>query len=281
MQVTDWQQVLATGIEVPADRPLQDLTSDLTVMLGSPDPDIRDATAYPVLATWIERGVFDDLLGGLGDGMLAGLGVGIGESGTDTVFRRSFSVLVLAECLMRDHTAGLLPQRKLLEWADGIAAWYLRERDLRAFVPGKGWAHAIAHGADAIGVLGRRDAFGEPELTVLLEVLADRMLIPGAPWAAGEPDRLAMAAMEILRRDEVPLPELETWLGRIVDQASSPPDDEDADPFLVTGNAEAFLRALYLQLSLAPEPPPVRSDLLLALIEGLRTSNPHYLAART
>src|SRR6476661_3931578 len=98
-----WKQVLATGLAVPSDRPLDDLTAELTRMLGSPDPAVRDGLAYPTLATWIDRGVYDDLLVGLGDGMAAGLRVGVGEIDTDTVFRRSFSVLVLAECIERDN----------------------------------------------------------------------------------------------------------------------------------------------------------------------------------
>ena len=55
---------------------------------------------------------------------------------------------------------------------------------------------------------------------------------------------------------------------------------EDRDPFLDTGNAQAFLRALYLQLSLAPDPPQVRPDLILVLVEVLRRTNPHYLGSR-
>ena len=51
-------------------------------MLGSTDPEVRDGTAYPALATWIDRGVYDDLLAGLGDGMAAGLSASAsGETG--------------------------------------------------------------------------------------------------------------------------------------------------------------------------------------------------------
>src|SRR5687768_12607728 len=103
-----WQEVLSKGLAVPSDRHLEDLTVELTLMLGSPDPAQRDGTAYPALATWIERGVYDDLLPGLGDGMAAGLSVGLGERGTDSVFRRSFSALALAECLARDNERNIL-----------------------------------------------------------------------------------------------------------------------------------------------------------------------------
>src|SRR6476620_6087925 len=101
MESAFWDRVVAEGHKVPADRPLADLTADLTTMLGSTDPSIRDGIAFPTLATWVSEGVYDDLLEGLGDGMTAGLRVGIGENGTDTVFRRSFSALVLTVCLDR------------------------------------------------------------------------------------------------------------------------------------------------------------------------------------
>ena len=55
--------------------------------------------------------------------------------------------------------------------------------------------------------------------------------------------------------------------------------DDLLHPFRVNGNVQAFLRALHLQLTLAPERPGVRSDLLLALVEALRSTNPVYLRA--
>jgi hypothetical protein len=272
-----WSQVKATGLAVPDDRPLAELTAELTTMLGSPDPHMRDGLAYPTLATWIDRGVYDDLIVGLGDGMAAGLTVGIGEEGTDSVFRRSFSVLVLAECIDRDNEQGLVPGAKLLDWGDRIASWYLRERDVRGFVPGKGWAHAVAHGADAIGVLARSPHFGRNELTVLLDVIGDRVLASvEQPFAHGEPDRMALATMTVLRRNVVPLSVVEPWVARI--EAGAVRSTSSAtDPFLPTANPEAFLRALHLQLAIAPNPPEVRPDLLLVVMSALRATNPSYL----
>src|SRR4051794_13048681 len=98
-----WEQVQATGLAVPTDRPLDELTAELTRMLGDPDPALRDGIAYPALTTWLDRGVYDDLLTGLGDGMALGLLVGLGEVGDDTVFRRSQSALVLGRCIERDN----------------------------------------------------------------------------------------------------------------------------------------------------------------------------------
>src|SRR4051812_30499870 len=104
-----WESLQATGLAVPSDRPLGDLTAELTRMLGDPDPGIREGLAVPTLVTWIQRGVYDDLLPGLGDGMAAGLLVGLAEPGTDAVFRRSWSSVVLAACLDRDNGRPLVP----------------------------------------------------------------------------------------------------------------------------------------------------------------------------
>ena len=272
-----WRQVQEADFEVPADRPLDDLTAELTRMLGSNDPVVRDGTAYPALATWTSRGVYDDLLSGLGDGMAAGLTVGLGEQETDTVFRRSFSVLVLGECIARDNRAALVSPGKVLEWGDRVSTWYLRERDLRGFVPGKGWAHTVAHGADAIGTLAESPHIAKAELTVLLDVIADRLTLPvDGPFAHGEPDRMAAATMNVLRRNIVPLSVLEPWVARLASAATARAP-RGSDPFLQRANSEAFLRALYLHLSLAPRPPTCRPDLLLVLVDALRKTNPYYL----
>ena len=250
-------------------------------MLGSTDAEVRDGTAFPALATWIERGVYDDLLMGLGDGMVAGLTVGLGETGTDSVFRRSFSTLILACCLERDNERHLLPGAKILEWGDRAATWFLAERDTRGFVAGKGWAHTVAHGADTIGVLAGSPHLAGPEHAVLLDVLAERVLQQPVdePLVCGEPDRVAAAVVQVLRRNTLGLDVLEPWvhrLGAAADPFGGGGLAED-DPYAATSGAQALLRALFLQLSLAPAPPLVRPDLLLVLIDALRLTNAPYL----
>ncbi len=272
-----WEQVVADGLRVPDDRPLDEMTADLTRMLGDPDPGIRDGIAFPTLGTWISEGIYDDLLRGLGDGMCAGLEVGLGRARGDAIYRRSFSALVLTECIDRDTETGLLGRDTILTWGDRIASWLVRERDLRGFVPGQGWAHAVAHGADAIGALMRSPKMEQMELVVLLDVVADRLLSPTETFFdCGEGDRLAAACMHGLRRNLVGLDVLERWVARIA-AAAVPSGDVDNNPFHVAGNAQGFLRSLHLQLALAPSPPGLRADLLLVVIEQLRATNGPYL----
>lgn len=265
-----WQDVQAAGLDVPADRPLDELTADLTGMLGDPDPAVREGIAVPTLLAWVERGVYDDLLVGLGDGMAAGLSVGLGHEGDDTVFRRSHSSVVLAACIERDNGRPLVPAGKVLEWGDRIATWLLRERDLRGPVPGHGSARALARAADALAVLSRSPHVSRPELTVLLDVVADRVLAPTADALDAESaDRLAATTLAVLRRDVLPLPVLEPWVARLAAGArTGGEEDRSAE------NAVAFLRSLYVRLSLAQRQPSVRADLLLVVIEAIRTLQP-------
>ncbi len=251
MASTIWDHVLTNDLEVPTDRPLADLTAELTEMLGSTDPVERDQIAVEVLTTWIDRGVYDDLLVGLGDGMAAGLDVA-SVSPAPTRCSVGASRRVLAACLERGTAVGL-PATKVFQWGDRVASWYVREQDHRGFVEGKGWAHAIAHGADAIGVLARSPHFGVNELTVLLDLIADRLLLPSdEPMVCGEPDRMADATAACLRRNLVPLTVLGPWVRRLVNAAAA---TSEGSPHLSSHNPQAFLRALYLKLAFAPDPP--------------------------
>ena len=233
--------------------------------------------AYTTLAGWVSSGAYDELLEGLGDEMAMGLSVGLGENGTDSVFRRSFSARALTECLLRDNEQHVVGADAIMRWGDRLASWFLREEDLRGFVPGQGWAHAVAHGADAIGALAGSAAFGEFELPVLLDVLAERLTTPTEHrFVHGEADRMALATMTILRRDLVNVDVLEAWVARLADHMPTTRGGAQADAS--SGNAQCYLRSLHMQLALTPKPPTCRSDLLPFVIAQLRKANPNVLA---
>ena len=282
-----WQQVLDSGARVPTDKPLDDLTHELFEMLGNPDPRVRDSIAYPVLATWIADGVYDELLPGLGDGACVGLLSDLGRDGDDSVFRRSFSCLVLADVVSRANIIGTVSPSRMLTWGDHATTWLTRERDLRGYVPGRGWAHTVAHGADLLGQLARSFHLGVHELRVLLDVAADRLLLPTAyRLHHGEDDRLGYAVMAVLHRNLVPTGVLESWVDRL-GAALVAPRGVAEWPSPTAFNTQAFLRALHLQLATGVRPqdtpgdqvlfataPSARADLILAVVDALRTAAP-------
>ena len=111
----------------------------------------------------------------------------------------------------------------MLDWGDRATAWYIREQDHRGWIPEQGWANAIAHGADLLAALARSRHFGRLELTVLLDVIADRVLTPTAYiWRHGEEDRLAYAVMTLLHRNALDPSIVEPWLARLGDGIKPP-----------------------------------------------------------
>lgn len=287
-----WQRVLDSQMAVPEDRPLPELTAELVTMLGSSDPLERDGTALPVLTTWLSEGVYDDLLVSFGDSIADGLRVGLGEQGTDTVFRRSLSARVLETCIRRDNDAHLVPVDAIMSWAESALGWFTRERDVRGWVPGRGWAHAVANGADVVAALAASRHLEAGHLAVLLDVVAERLTQPtDRVWTDGEDDRLAYAVAAVLQRNLVESPLLEHWLDSLADSATRlRTDTGDAPAPPQVRNTCNFLRALYAHLSIGispadpvtsfREPPAARSDVLLALLAAIPRLTPWLYAGR-
>ncbi len=287
-----WQSVMQQGMDVPKDRPLNESTVELVEMLGHPNPRMREDLAYPLLTTWINNGTFDAVLSGLGDGIVPGLRYGLGHDGDMSVLRRSYSALMLAEIIGRDNNEHLMSANSVLDWGDHATAWYTREQDHRGWIPEQGWANAVAHGADLLAALARSRHFGRLELTVLLDVIADRVLTPTSYiWRHGEEDRLAYAVMTLLHRNALDPIIVEPWLARLGDGIKPPRTRGHLEaewPPPAVRNTSSFLRALHLQLALGvqgrddlradaelfAEQPAHRADLLLAVLDQIRAEQP-------
>src|SRR5688572_21483840 len=156
MDAEFWQNIRDNDYTVPEDCEPADLTPELVGYLGSTNPVLRDSYGYAIMGYWIERGVYDeDELRGLAMQLVSNLAVGLGEQGTDTIFLRAFSALLLSEIVARDNSEPFFTRHEvhnLLRWA---LEYYGMERDLRAFIPGKGWAHATAYSSDLLRELAR------------------------------------------------------------------------------------------------------------------------------
>ncbi len=252
MRTSYWEQLLADGCSVPAEPPLDDLTAELVGMLGDGDPHVRNELALSVITTWVAEGVYDSLLAGLGDGLTLGLRSGLGSDRDDSVLRRASSARALAAVVERDNAKQLLPRPTVLVWADRSVSWFTAERDLRSWLPDRGWAYAVTYGADLLRALGSSRHLRTEELAVLIEVIADRLLRP-TPYRFRhqEADRLARATMTLLHRDLVPIDTLETWLDRLAGRFAdhSLPDPEEPEYPMIMNTAD-YLRALHLQLLL-------------------------------
>jgi hypothetical protein len=224
--VTDWDQIAAAGFVVPPDADIDALTSDLAEAMADPDPRVRDGAAYAALATWIERGVLDRQLDRLGATMAA-------RFSDSRIQARTFAALVLAWVIER----GTYDEA----WTRAFADWYPAETDLRGYDARLGWLHAVAHGADLLGVLGR-DPRVRPEW--MLELGARRMLADTEfVWRDSEDDRLGYAMALILARPHLTIAQSTSWLD-LIDQKFATAEPGPVPPY--ASNTIRTLRMLYL-----------------------------------
>lgn len=253
-----FREIAANQFAVPSGTSAFVLAQELTPWLASPDPALRDELAYTILDIWIRHGMLtDEQLLSLLPQLQQNLTSGIGESGNDSVFRRSFSALTLASLAQRDLLQPFLSPtqyRALL----AAALNYLRdERDNRGFEPVKGWIHSAAHTADLLAALASDPRFTPADQQALFAAVENRLRSTTGIYSYGEQDRLAVALLSAITRNDFQLAGFQNWLA-IVQQDSiawqkSPPDPAQLALFENhTYLLEAMLARVPTQTPLSP-----------------------------
>ncbi|MET7801399.1 DUF2785 domain-containing protein [Streptomyces decoyicus] len=205
-----WPAIAAQGFPFPAAVPASRLRDELSAMLVSPDPEVRDEQAYTAAARWIREGHLDEVLEDLGD-------TAAERFTHPEIQARTFAPLVLRCVLTRGHAVPDAVRGTAAErWYAAFSAWYPSERDTRGWDDSLGWLHAVAHGADAAaafaGALPARRA-------ALLELCAHRMTAAHADYryAQLEDARLAHAVSRILLAPGLTAEQATDWLNVVTD----------------------------------------------------------------
>lgn len=240
--------VVAGGFAPPPNGEAFALAREALEALGSSDPVLRDELGYRVLGQWIYEGVLTTaevrelLLLSQSDEMLFAK---IGEKGTESVFRRTFSLLIIAVALMRDTAEPFLSEDEWRHTLDRVVAYCGEERDLRAQVAGSGWAHAIAHTADVVDALATSRYATAADSQRLLDAL--RAFVDRAAdevFQGEEDERVAIALAAMLASGKVEPAELRDWLHAA---APAEPGADSAD-HVRRVNWKLIARSLLLRL---------------------------------
>lgn len=267
--MTDWARVCADGFAVPSDRPLAELLAELSAMLRSPDPAVRDRQAYSTLATWIGRGV-------LGKNELRALGAEMAARFADPEIQaRTFAPLILASIV----SVGVFEPA----WVPPFERWYVAEEDLRGYDEKLGWLHAVAHGSDLLGALALIPAV---EPLRMLELGIGRLLTPTEYVLRDlEDDRLGSALAATLTRTDLTEADAVAWLEPAIRGVVLGGDDPGIRPEV--SNTLRTLRMVYLlvdrglPLPGAKDPVAVmhRDAIRARLVEVFRAATPYFFAA--
>lgn len=251
-----WREIIHNQYRLPEDQSLSDLTIELFNYLGSTDPELRDTFAYGILARWIVLyGLHaPENLRVMIEWLVPQLSEGVGEQETDGVFLRAYSALILSLIAYHDNSVNFLEAEEARYLLDKARAYLLAERDLRAYVPEKGWANACAHTADLLRFLARNGYLEASDLRRLLDAIADKLTTEtGVIFNHDEDDRLAQAVMAVFQRNVLNMYEMSEWLNRFLDWRSRQQTDNHYDPLYhaTHQNIKNFLRSLYCRIQLS------------------------------
>ncbi|WP_241745375.1 DUF2785 domain-containing protein [Lysinibacillus sphaericus] len=124
----------------------------------------------------------------------------IEEVASDGVFTRSFTPLLVAFILARDLEDDFLTQDRIDEGQTKFLAYVKEEMDGRGFVPGKGWAHSVAHVSGAIDELVKNPKIKKTAYVDMLHALWSIYLQPQYIFIHDEDERLLVPIFAMLER---------------------------------------------------------------------------------
>lgn len=169
----------------------------------------------------------------------------IGEYGTDTVFTRSFTTLLLALILYKDNEEDFLPQSMIDTIKEKMILYIKSEKDLRGYVPGKGWAHSIAHAADVFDELAKSKKINQGSAIELLKALWNKIYIYESVYVHDEDERIIIAIMEFLHHGVSPEEVASLVRGMPSKLKEQKEHVEEENYWFLYANCKTFLKSLH------------------------------------
>jgi hypothetical protein len=246
------------------------LLGRMLAVIGSTDGELRDQLIYSSLVRWVDHGLLS--LGQMEQLLAISLDdqhlfYRIGEEGSDAVFTRTFSALAACLVVDKDRERPVLPP-ELIRSAIARAPEYLcREQDIRGFVPDKGWARGIAHGADlAATVIGHPHCPAAMQTNYLLALEACLLDKTGV-YTDDEEERL-LGIIDALLAQGMEDEALEVWVQRIAGLLDTKAENDHTLAYhQALTRTRHFMQGLYFRLIFLARGATVRQT-----IEGILRS---------
>jgi len=252
-------QIKSNDYEIPDDVNIDELISDMLNYIGDTDGELRDKLIYSAFNQWsyktlTQAQIRHILFTCIGEQYLF---KGIGESGTDTVFTRAFSSLPISLAFCMHDDTPFLTVDEINNVKNTVMRYAAEERDYRGYVDGKGWAHAIAHLADALAnIFGVDKAVDiESEYSASREDLEKglgviKMLVCNKEYVytAEEDERLIPVFFSICSNEMFTTSEIIAWLDSFNMEDKEWWSGAVPDSFNLHLNRKTFMRSLYFQL---------------------------------
>lgn len=238
--------------------------------IGTTDSELRDNLIYSSFYQLIreKNQVELELLNELLELCLSDLLFkGIGENGTDTVFTRSFTTLLIALILYRDNEDNFLSQDMMLKIKVKLIDYINLEKDLRGYISVKGWAHSIAHVTDAVEELVKSPKIDRKYYLEILKVLWSKVLVSTSVYIHNEDERILIPILEMISNG-LKQTEVITLIQHIpVELKTQKELIEEKEFWFLYSNCKTFLKSFYIKVDTNRELIPLKKSIEKCLIE--------------
>ncbi|MCL2187873.1 MAG: DUF2785 domain-containing protein [Defluviitaleaceae bacterium] len=247
-------QIKENDFTVAREVDVSDLIDNMLHFIGHTDAELRDGLIYSTFNSWVDNGTLTPafmrhiLHTCLGETHLF---YRIGEQDTDSVFTRTFSSLAIALAFAVHEKTAFLTVEDVHTIEDAILRYVQLEKDYRSYVEGKGWAHAVAHIADALAnVVGCEIDGAYPlkrdDLLAVLQAVKTLVCNKNNVYTAEEDERLVRVVNAACCNNMLSNDDLVAWLDSFNFHVSNAwwegtiPND-----FYMHVNIKHFMRSLY------------------------------------
>lgn len=179
------------------------LVQSMMLHIGSLDSELRDNLIYGSFYELIheknllEHSLLTDLLKECLNNLLC---KGIEEGESDLVFTRTFTSLLIALILFRENADDFLSEQIIADCKDKVLAYLAAEKDVRGYVPVKGWAHSVAHMADAIDELVKNPKLNRATYIEIVNALWNAIFQENYAFIHNEDERILVPIFTMLEQ---------------------------------------------------------------------------------
>ncbi|AIS62537.1 DUF2785 domain-containing protein [Listeria ivanovii] len=216
--------------------------------LSSTDSKLRDKIAYSIFSEWLYT---KDNLSYEQKMIIYSYALNeknlfykIKSIENDAVFQRSFLTLIIALLLSNNKVHNFLTAKEVQRIYISLTQLLATENDTRSFVEGKGWAHCIAHIADALDELVYQMSIKNKEVTIIMDNISSFYKRNYTILTGEEDERLSTIIITALTLQKLSYTEVKNWLISISENIPI------VSPEIPLINIKQFTQTLLIKLSI-------------------------------
>ncbi|EHN0470348.1 DUF2785 domain-containing protein [Listeria monocytogenes] len=187
--------------------------------LSSVDSELRDNIAYNIFFEWL---VGQDNLNTEQKRRIYNYAVNknnllfkINIIDSDAVFQRSFLALIIALLLENNKVHTFLTNNEIRKTLNLLIELLEKEKNTHSFIEEKGWAHCIAHTADALDELIYQSTISEIDVKKIMTAITFFYKTNPNILTGEEDERLSNILITALFEQKINIEEVKNWLNSL------------------------------------------------------------------